>query len=487
MHVRGKPGRIVPSLAVVLTTLGCSNEAPPRPQLLVIVDTDMPVQGQLAARPELSSDAAMDTLRVDGIATDGSNRVYDLRTFTAPGVEQWPLSFGIGPDEVSLHGPVRLRIRLFRGELATPGELEGVATLDPPLDVTIDRLVELSPPTDGIQRVRVVLRGDCLGVRNSFTALTTCIDADQPSGNARDAVEVVKSEDPPPTLAGSWTRAVERPCTGAVPDGSLCIPGGFSILGDLTFDGVSDGVITIDSTPLRPVWVSPFYMDRTEVTVGRLRALVNAGMFTGDLPIVKGGGILYSEFCTWLGAGDATNDGLPVNCVTYAASEALCADLGGTLASEAQWEHAARGRGQRRLYPWGNQEPDCCLVSAARIGPPEIPVQCTGSGIEPVGSHLASADCGGLGDESRDGILDLGGSVTEALRDDIRTYDAECWRKQGGGILVDPVCSVDVFDHSCRGGSWNSGLFTAASPFRYACSAQSFTTGVRCVYPGSEQ
>jgi hypothetical protein len=106
-------------------------------------------------------------------------------------------------------------------------------------------------------------------------------------------------------------------------------------------------------------------------------------------------------------------------------------------------------------------------------------------GIEPAGSHPTSAACGGLGDQSRDGILDLGGSVSEVLLDNFQPYDAACWTLSGGGVLVDPVCQVaGSVQFSLRGGNWNGGQARTAAPFRDAANADRPTEGFRCAYPG---
>jgi formylglycine-generating enzyme required for sulfatase activity len=465
--------------------VGCSNTAPSRAQLVVVVDTDAPVHSQLFDHPELSADAAIDTLRVDAISATGVAKTYDLRSFLGPSKEDWPISFGVPTGGAEGGGPIWLRLRAFRGDLATPGEVNGVATLDPLPEITIDRLVDLDPPSEGIVRVRVTLREDCLGVGSSFGATpSTCVDGAHLRASPRDGVELVDETDAIGSLAGTWPRASEVPCRGDAPEGTVCVPGGFSILGDPAFLGLGDGVTQYDSVPLRPVLVSPFFMDETEVTVEALQRLFTEGL-VADEPVKQGDPLLpNSEFCTWPGKGSSGSEKLPVNCITYAMAKAACEARGGTLPSEAEWEHAARGRGQARLFPWGNTDASCCSTSAARPGDPTLPAQCPGPGIEAAGSHPLSPACDGLGDVSRDGVMDLGGSVAEVLRDWFQPLDADCWKKVGGGILEDPVCVQDemTISWSSRGGNWNGGLAATASPFRYAFSPQDPTSGFRCVF-----
>jgi formylglycine-generating enzyme required for sulfatase activity len=461
----------------------CSSKGDPRPQLLVVIDTDAAAVGQVLLDPTLSGDATVDTVRVDAI--DSAGRPFDLRDFVAPEAVDWPISFGVAAPEVSASGSVRLRIRAFRGAFAQAGDLNGVSTLDPRPEVTIDRLVDLAVPGEGIEGVRVVLSLDCLGVPTSFLPpATTCIDAAAEAASPGAGVELLGDAEVPASVVGSAPHAREVACAVPAGDGQVCIPGGLSILGELGFSGIADGYVLLDSVPLRPVRLSPFLLDRTELTVGRFRPLVQAGTFDGELPPQHDDAAAATQFCTWLGPADDANDALPLNCVGWATAARACELLGGGLPTEAQWEHAARGRGQRRLYPWGEQDPTCCATSASRQGTPDVAVECAGQGIEPAGSHPRTAECQGLGDVSRDEVLDLAGSLVEALRDKFRPFDAACW--QATGVALDPLCADDsASSHAGRGSYWNGGLATTAAPLRRVFVDGSAGEGFRCAFPGS--
>jgi formylglycine-generating enzyme required for sulfatase activity len=478
---------------LVVLLAGCSETAPARPQLLVVIDTDAPVSGQAIGRPELSRDAAIDTVRVDAISADGSNTSYDLRSFVAPeaepGASDWPISFGIAANEVTSDAPVLLRIRAFRGELSVAGDIAGTATLDPVREVTIDRLVELAIAPDEVFRVAVDLSADCIGVPVQFPVgddpAVTCVDDGRRQVAPSEGVRALGDDAAlPATRAGTWPGALEKPCGGEAPEGTVCVPGGYSVLGDLSFTGVADAG-EADSVPLRPVLLSPFFLDATEVTVGRLRDLLQAG-YAGPMPLVKDPSDPSNRaFCTWVGDG-SEDPGLPLNCVPYEAAEAICTFAEGALPTEAQWEHAARGRGQRRLWPWGDDPPACCAVSASRESTPGTVTECPGAGIEVAGSHAPTEGCTGIGDASRDGVLDLGGSLAEYMRDFLRSYGAPCWRGEpGSGILEDPVCEDDTggFTRAQRGGYWAGGLGRTATPWRDA-SGEGASSGFRCAYPG---
>lgn len=485
-------GRSILFLATVaLGCTGCSSVAPARPQLLIVIDTDAPVIGQLASHPEISPDAVIDTVRVDAVKPDGSS--FDLRDFVAPEPLDWPLSFGVASAEAT-PGAVRLRIRGFRGSFARPGEVNGIATLEPEPGTAIDRVIDLDLPSDGVLRIRILLSADCMGATALFPVVAgdptlTCIDGAHRSANAKEGVEKLAEDETPPSRVGTWASAQEVHCTAPTNEDRVCVPGGFTILGDLAFTGVTE-ILRLDSAPLHPALLSPFLLDRTEFTVGRFRTRIAKMIDSSLLPVKKKPGDPLLGFCTWLGPDDATNDALPLNCVTLDATEAACKlDGGGFLPSEAQWEHAARGRGQRRLYPWGNDTATCCAVSASRPSELNDPlVECTmsGLGLEPVGSHPVSEACNGLGDVSRDGVLDLGGSLSEVTRDKAQPFTDPCWKLRG--VQSDPVCLDEgASAHIYRGANWHAGLSNALAPFRYTLAQVGPTVGFRCAYPGSVQ
>jgi hypothetical protein len=447
----------------VLLLLGCSSEEEPRPQLLVVVDTDLPVIGQLADDALLSPDAAVDTLRIDLLGADGLPSSSE--SFARPEARDWPVSFGVRAGHEG-QVEVVLRLRAFRASLGDR-DMEGDRlTLVPARGATIDRVVVLKLPDRGVRTLHVLLGGDCFGARPDFASMTTCVGVDAPVVPAAEGVEELNAV--PPSRVGTWQGAREQECVGAPVPGRRCIPGGFSILGDATVVGQG----RIAPVPLTPVLVSPFWMDVTEVTVGRFRQLVGEGLVDPTLADVANPSSPLDQWCSWLGPNDPKHDALALTCIDQDGAMEVCQALGGTLPSEAQWEHAARGRGQRRIYPWGNTLPPCGCISIARG------VSCEGLGPEPVGSHPLTQACGGLGDVSRDGIMDMGGGVAELTADRLLPYGRDCWA--GQTVLRDPVCTGPGWG-ALRGSYWEAGLLTMHTALRRS-SPGGPSDGFRCAY-----
>lgn len=125
--------------------------------------------------------------------------------------------------------------------------------------------------------------------------------------------------------------------------------------------------------------VSAFYMDKYEVTVGRLRAFVNAGAGTQKSPPASGAGahpripgsgwrnawndrlradtsgLRAALKCyvhhTWTDI-KGENEHRPANCLDWYMATAFCAWDGGRLSTEAEWNYAASGGDEHRYYPW---------------------------------------------------------------------------------------------------------------------------------------
>jgi formylglycine-generating enzyme required for sulfatase activity len=469
----------------VVGACACTDAAKARPQLVVVIDTDAPLVSQAAEDESIARDAAIDTLRIDVLGAAGET--IDLRTLVAPDVRDWPVSFGVTREAAGADGVVRLRIRAFSAHLAKPSAPGDVATLEPVAEVTIDRAVALRAPEDGVRTVRVVLAADCVGLPATFVAPgTTCVDAARKREGHDVGVGAIDDRAQVVTAVGTWPTARAAACAGEPKPGALCIPGGYSVLGDLALVGVGDGIVHQDPVPLRPTAVSPFFLDRTEVTVGRYRALVTAGKVHRKPPRARKVDDPAYVHCTWIDARTSDDDALPLNCVEWASAVEVCGALGGALPSAAQWEHAARGRGEHRRLPWGDRDATCCAaVFGRRSSQLEEATECTDAlGPDPVASHTSPEKCGGIADVSRDGIVDLAGNVREYVRDSVTPFSAPCWG--GPGVVADPVCEdASTGLRMAKGGTWQAGSLFTLSAMQAGTGSESPGWGFRCAYPAS--
>jgi formylglycine-generating enzyme required for sulfatase activity len=451
--------------AVYVTCLACAETAPPRAEFLVFVDTDTPVAG-LALRSPRLADASIDSLHVDVIDAEGFP--YATRDIVASNTSNWPVSFGIKPPQDG--SVVHLRMRGYRSD-----RVLGDPTSSDYASVVIDRLADLPPSTSGVEAVEIVLHGDCFGVSSSLVTHQTCSSGADSSGAPSDGVVVLPSTATPTSVVGRWGKANPTSCEGDPPEGSVCIPGGVTFLGDTRLTE-ADSLFQVPAVPLRPVAVSAFFLDKDEFTVGRLRPIVSR-LSAGAPP---GASSKAGETdCTWLGPDDSTNDALPVNCVTWNMASEACGLVGGALPTEAEWEHAARGGGSGWTYPWGLQAPACCSANVPfSVGDgacPNRPVMAPGS---------FATGCGGVVDVSLDRVFDLDGNVLELVADTVTSYADPCW---GTGVPVDPICpKASGNGHISRGGTHDeSGPTAGVAAVRWTVEG-SDPVGFRCAYPGAK-
>jgi formylglycine-generating enzyme required for sulfatase activity len=253
-----------------------------------------------------------------------------------------------------------------------------------------------------------------------------------------------------------------------------------------------------DEQPEHVVEVATFGLDRYEVTVGRFRkfvagyeafrATLKDGM--GAHPLIPGSGWQSawtselpttasaltsalkcdSTYQTWTDS-PGSNENKPQNCMTWYQAFAFCLWDGGRLPTEAEWEYAAAGGSENRLYPWGGQAPDKTLASHDCLFSGTW--SCEAADLPVVGSTP-------LG-KGRYGQMDLAGSLWEWNLD---WYDAS-WYSQYSSPGSCKNCanvSPDASNRVVRGGRFISSAANLRAAYRgsSAPDIDNISVGARC-------
>jgi serine/threonine-protein kinase len=265
---------------------------------------------------------------------------------------------------------------------------------------------------------------------------------DKPAG--APAVPHVEGEgeepDHPPAPAPKPAPPPKQPVV--VKEGMARIPGGRFTMGS------DDKKAPPNERPSRIVIVSPFWIDKTEVTVGAYRECVERGACPRPAR--------SSTSCTY----DAGDPQLPVSCVPWTSAQAFCVAVSKRLPREVEWEMAARGTSAMK-YPWGGGSAAGCGAAVTLAG--DATQRSCGTKNRParVGSHPGGA--------SPFGAVDMSGNVEE-------------WVSDWYGDTVSDLSPRAGASHVLRGGSWLSRPSDAKTTSRNWGSAREMgpTVGFRC-------
>ncbi len=176
-----------------------------------------------------------------------------------------------------------------------------------------------------------------------------------------------------------------------------------------------------DEEPYHEIYLDAFSIDRVEVTNAEYQDCVRAGKCQGrenDDSSSKD----KDRFQGFDG------DRQPMIGVSWEDARNYCEWAGKRLPTEAEWEKAARGT-DGRIYPWGNEKPDCTKANFRG---------CRGNTL-PVGSKPSDA--------SPYGVLDMAGNTWEWVAD---WYDKSYYQ---GSPSQNPKGPVRGYSRVLRGGS----------------------------------
>jgi formylglycine-generating enzyme len=288
-------------------------------------------------------------------------------------------------------------------------------------------------------------------------------------GGSTAAVGTTSSSVPLSSRCSSLTTTCQQEscCT------SIIVPGGSFPMGRSTDSTAADYDPNGESleVPEHMAKVASFALDKYEVTVGRFREFVaaydiwhrtygNPTSGAGANPNNSGTGWnaswttnlaasqtalisalkCHASKATWTDSA-ANNEASAVNCVDWYTALAFCIWDGGRLPTEAEWEYAAAGGSENRLYPWGRSLPG--VDDANYLGSDGSPFLAVGS--KPAGAGFW-------------GHADLAGGMFEWVFDTYAGYTPrEC----------DNCATVSGLFRLIRGGGWlTSGISYLRAAYR---------------------
>lgn len=224
-----------------------------------------------------------------------------------------------------------------------------------------------------------------------------------------------------------------------------------------------------NEVPLHTVTLSPYSIDVTEVTNRKFQQCVAVGAC--DLPESNSSNARTSYY------DNPVYDEYPVVNVTWNDAQNYCRWAGKRLPTEAEWELAARGT-TVRIYPWGNQPPDCTRANHYWYNGGSSQYEYCVFENEHSDTNMVGSYPDGNGVEF--GVSDMAGNVQEWVSD---WYSAFYYYFSPA---VNPTGPTAITGQKViRGGSFDITAVELRTSFRFKLDPQESynNTGFRCVLP----
>src|ERR1035437_9494419 len=333
-----------------------------------------------------------------------------------------------------------------------------------------------------------------LAVTNGWVALTNVVLPSSPW---------VYFDYASPVMAKRFYRASALIVTNAPPDtnslsGMTLIPAGSFLMGD----ALGDNGQFIDELPLHTVYVSAFYLDKTEVTkamwdevktwaVAHGYSFENAGSGkASNHPVYS---VNWWDVVKWCNARSEKEGRVPAYYTdavrttvyrtgwVYVQNDWVKWNSGYRLPTEAEWEKAARGGARGPRFPWSNV--DTITHSQANYYSStsysyDVSLTCGYHPSYQSGGYPYTSPVGSFAPNAY-GLYDMAGNVW-----------GWCWDWYGSyssGSQSDPRGPASGSARVIRGGSWNNNAWGCRVSFRgYWPDAGGINGGFRSALPAGQ-